>query len=186
MLRPGAIFSALCLSAALTFTGTLPASGQTGEAEIAGAITDPSGAAVPNAQVTLTNVDTGVSRSLTAESNGDYRFAPVPPGTYRIDVKSSGFQMETIEHLTIDLGMHVTENVTLRVGSSQQTVEVTAEVPIVDTASQSVSGVVTEQQITNLPVNTRQYLNLALLEPGTTQAGSRTFYNNVQIAGGEY
>ncbi len=159
---------------------------QTGEAEIDGTISDPTGAAIPKAEVTLTNVETGVARTLTAEANGGYRFAPVPPGTYKLEVKATGFQSETIQNLNINLGMHVDQNVTLRVGSAQQTVEVSAEVPIVDTASQSISGVIDQQQITTLPVNTRQYLNLALLEPGTTQAGSRTFYNNVQVGGGEY
>lgn len=166
--------------------GSLIGYSQTDEAEIDGIISDSSGAALPNAQLTLTNVETGVTRSVTSGTNGAYRFAPVVPGTYNIEVDANGFQSETIEHLEINLGAHITQNIALIVGSGQQTVEVTAEVPIVDTVSQSVSGVIDQQQITNLPLNTRQYLNLALLEPGTTQAGSRTFYNNVQIGGGQY
>ncbi len=117
---------------------------------------------------------------------GQYRFAPVPPGTYNIEIKAPSFQTENISHLNINLGMHVTQNVTLRVGNAQQTVQVAGEVPVIDTTSQDVSGVIDQQQITTLPVNTRQYLNLALLEPGTTQDGSRTFYNNIQVGGGAY
>ncbi len=159
---------------------------QTGDAEIEGAIMDASGASIPNAQVTLTNTETGVARVVTAGSDGRYRFAPVAPGIYNITVKAPSFATEDIEKLNINLGMHVTEDVTLKVGSSQQMVEVAGEVPVIDTTSQSISGVIDQKQITTLPVNTRQYLNLALLEPGTTQDGSRTFYNNVQVGGGAY
>ncbi len=175
---------AVLLSILLSIAGT--AAAQTGEAEIEGAVTDASGASVPHAQVTLTNTETGVARSIMTEADGTYHFSPVPPGTYNIAIKASGFEAETIEHLNINLGMHVTQNVTLRVGSAQQTVEVAGTVPVIDTTSQSISGVIDQKQITTLPVNTRQYLNLALLEPGTTQDASRTFYNNVQVGGGGY
>ncbi len=91
-----------------------------------------------------------------------------------------------ITGLVINLGMNVSENLTLRVGNTAQTVEITGAVPVVNTTSQDVAGVIDQEQITTLPINTRQYLNLALLEPGTTQDGSRTFYNNVQVGGGGY
>ena len=158
---------------------------QSGEAEIVGSVTDVSGAVIPNAQITLTNSGTGVARSVTVQ-DGQYRFSPVPPGTYSISVKAPDFQTEDIRDLTINIGAHVTENVILKVGSTTQTVEVTGAVPVVDTTSQDVSGVIDQQQITTLPINTRQYLDLALLEPGTSQDATRTFYNNVQVGGGGY
>ena len=154
---------------------------QTGEAEIMGSVTDASGATIPNAQVTLTNAETGVARTVTAP-DGQYRFSPVSPGTYNIVVKAPNFQTANVTHLIINIGLHVTEDVALTVGSTQQTVEVSGAVPVVDTSSQDVSGVIDQQQITTLPINTRQYLNLALLMPGTSQDATRTFYNNFRWA----
>ncbi len=175
-----------CLLVLLILVAHGTALAQTGDADIEGTVMDASGASIPRAQVTLTNTETGVTRSVTAEEDGHYRFSPVPPGIYNIETKAAGFQTETVQHLNINLGLHVTQDVTLRVGNAQQTVEVAGEVPVIDTTSQSVSGVIDQQQITSLPVNTRQYLNLALLEPGTTQDASRTFYNNIQVGGGAY
>jgi Carboxypeptidase regulatory-like domain/TonB dependent receptor len=160
--------------------------GQGNDAEIIGAVTDASGAAIPNAQVTLSNVDTGVTHTTSVQGDGQYRFSPVAPGTYRITVRAASFQTETVTNLLINLGTSVTQNITLKVGSSEQTVEVTGEIPVVDASSEDVSGLIDQQQITTLPINTRQYLNLALLEPGTSQDATRTFYNNVQVGGGGY
>jgi hypothetical protein len=174
----------LLLAVLLAIAGIVAA--QTGEAEIEGAVMDASGASVPNAQVTLTNTETGVSRMITTGADGRYRFSPVPPGTYNIEVKAASFAPETIEHLNINLGMHVNQDVSLKVGTSQQMVQVAGEVPVIDTTSQAIAGVIDQHQIQTLPVNTRQYLNLALLEPGTSQDASRTFYNNVQVGGGGY
>ncbi len=176
----------LALLVAIILVGTGVAVAQTGDAEIEGAVMDATGASVPNAQVTLTNTETGVARTLATSTDGRYRFSPVPPGTYNIAVKAASFAPETIEHLNINLGMHVNQDVSLKLGTSQQMVEVAGEVPVIDTTSQSIAGVIDQKQITTLPVNTRQYLNLALLEPGTSQDASRTFYNNVQVGGGGY
>ena len=164
----------------------LPCAGQSGEAEVQGAVTDGTGASVPQAQATLVNVDTGVTRTVAADADGRYRLFPVPPGAYTIQIKAPGFESKSIEGLVINLGAHVTQDVTLNVGNMQQTVQVEGSVPVIDTSSQEISGVIDQKQITTLPVNTRQYLNLALLEPGTSQDASRTFYNNVQVGGGGY
>jgi hypothetical protein len=175
----------LAVLLAMLLLATCIAFAQASEAEISGTITDASGAILPNAQVTLTDANTGVARTVT-ETDGAYRFAPISPGTYNITVKAASFQTENVTHLVIDIGVHVTQDISMKVGSSEQTVEVTGAVPVVDTASQSVADVITQEQINTLPINTRQYLNLALLEPGTSQDATRTFYNNVQVGGGGY
>lgn len=177
----------LALLGALLFwmVGTAPA--QSGEAEVAGIVADSSGAVIGGVQVTLTNQDTGITHSTTTQSDGQYRFVPVPPGRYNIAVKAPSFASENVTGLVVDLGMHVTQNVTLKPGNTQEVVTVSGEVPVVDTSSNDVSGVINDVQMNTLPINTRQYLNLALLMPGTTQDASRTFYNNVQLgAGGTY
>jgi hypothetical protein len=160
--------------------------GQSNEAEIVGAVTDPSGAVIPSAQVRLTNADTGVTHVTSVQADGRYRFSPISPGPYKITVSATNFQTKTITNLVISLGTSLTEDVTLDVGSSAQSVDVSESVSQADTSSAAVSGFVDQQQIVTLPVNTRQYLNLALLEPGTSQDASRSFYNNVQIGGGGY
>lgn len=161
------------------------AAAQIGDAEITGAVKDPSGAPVVGAMVTLTNQDSGFTRVVTADSEGRYRFSAIPPGRYALKTEATGFKTESITDLVLNISMHVDRDVSLTVGSVQEAITVTGEVPPVDTTKGNVSGVVTNQQIDSLPVNTRQYLNLALLMPGTTQAASRTFYNNVQIGGGD-
>src|SRR5262249_54109478 len=95
-----------------------------------------------------------------------------------------GFRASTVTGIVLTVGSHIDHNVALTVGNVQEAITVTADMPPIDTTKGDVSGVVTHQQIETLPVNTRQYLNLALLMPGTTQDASRTFYNNVQIGGG--
>src|ERR1051325_5721888 len=157
---------------------------QVGDAEIAGTVKDPSGAPVPGAKITLTNQDSGVARTVTSDPDGRYQFSAVLPGRYSIKTEATGFKTESITDLVLTIGTHLDKDVSLAVGPVQETVTVTGEGPPVDTTKGDVSGVVTLGQINSLPVNTRQTLNLALLMPGTTQDASRTFYNNVALAGG--
>lgn len=156
---------------------------QTSDAEIAGGIKDPSGTAVASAKVTLTNQDSGLARTIAADGEGRYRFA-VQPGNYALRIEAPGFRTETVTNLVLNIGIHVDKDIALTVGNVQDAITVAGDIPPVDTTSGEVAGVVTQLQIDTLPVNTRQYLNLALLMPGTTQDASRTFYNNVEIGGG--
>jgi hypothetical protein len=160
--------------------------GQGGEADVAGVVTDQSGAALAGVQVTLTNTDTGVVRTVSAQSSGDYRFTSIAPGTYTVSVRAQGFTPESITGLHIALGVHLQQNIMLKTGSEQQTVLVSGAVPLIDYQDTSVGGVIEQRQIESLPISNRQYLNLSLLLPGTTQDATRTFYNNVQSGGGGY
>src|SRR5690349_5888209 len=160
-------------------------SAQVGDAEIGGALTDPSGAPVASAKVTLTNQDTGVTRAFSSDSDGRYRFTSLAPGRYSLRIEASGFRTETVTEVLLNVGTHLEKDVALTVGSLQEAITVTAEVPPINTSSGEVSGVVTAKQIESMPVNTRQTLNLALMMPGTTQDASRTFYNNVELGGGD-
>lgn len=156
---------------------------QSSSGDVLGMVVDASGAALPGVTLTLTNVDTGVAVTTTTK-DGAYRFGQVAPGRYKIEAVASGFRTTNITGLEVNLDSHVTQDITLPTGSTSEVVEVSGGAPQVDTVSNSVGGVVTQDSIDKLPVNTRQYLNLALLIPGTTQDGSRSFYNNVQIGGG--
>lgn len=157
---------------------------QASDAEVTGIVKDPSGGPVASTTVTLTNQDSGFTRTSTTDADGRYRFVALQPGRYSLKIEATGFKTETVTGIDLNLGTHVDRDISLTVGSVQEAVTITENVPPIDTTRGEVSGVVTLQQIESLPVNTRQYLNLALLMPGTTQDASRTFYNNVQLGGG--
>src|SRR5262249_1657654 len=157
---------------------------QVGDADLSGTVPDPSGGPVPGAKVSLTNEDSGVVRNAVSDNEGRYRFLALAPGRYSLRTEAPGFKTESLTGIVLNVGAHVDKSVSLTVGNVQETITVTGEVPPIDTSKGDVSGVVTQHQIDPLPTGTRQYLNLALLMPGTTQDASRTFYNNVQLGGG--
>ena len=170
------------LIAAMILTASLNAQ-TTGDAEISGLIKDPSGSAIPGAIASLINVDTGVTRTVKSDAEGRYRFAAVLPGRYSLKVEATGFVVSTLSDIVLNIGVTVEHDVSLTVGGVQESVVVSGEIPPIDVSKTDVSGVVTNEQIDTLPINTRQFLNLALLEPGTSQDSSRTFYNSVQMGG---
>lgn len=174
----------LTVVAMLVFGTAGLAFGQASDAEIAGVARDASGGPIATAAITLSNQDSGFLRNATSDNEGRYRFAALPPGRYSLKLEATGFKAENVTGIVLDIGTHAQKDFTLSVGSVQETISVSGEVPPIDTTRAEVAGVITAQQIDLLPVNTRQYLNLALLLPGTTQDASRTFYNNVQISGG--
>jgi outer membrane receptor protein involved in Fe transport len=157
---------------------------QVGDAELAGVVTDPSGSPVAGARVSLTNEESGTQHAVVADTEGRFLIPALAPGKYTLKTEAPGFRVANITGIVLNTGTHLDKNVSLTVGNVQEQITVTAEAPPVDTSNAQVSGVVTQVQMDTLPVNTRQYLNLALLMPGTTQDASRTFYNNVQIGGG--
>jgi hypothetical protein len=169
----------------LTVAMAAIAAAQANDAEITGLVKDPSGSPVSGATVTLTSEDTGFIRTATSDGEGRYRFVALAPGPYSIKTAAAGFKLETVTGIVLTIGAHVDRDIGLAVGNVTEAITVTGEAPPIDTTRGDVSGVVTTQQIDSLPVNTRQYLNLALLMPGTTQDASRTFYNNVQVGGGD-
>ncbi len=157
---------------------------QSGQADVQGTVTDPTGSVVAGAAVVLTNKDSGNKRTVTTAADGRYSFPTVAPGTYSITVTAASFSTESVTGLVIQLDNHLIQNVTMRIGSATEAITVTGTVPAVDTTAYDVGGVVQQTQIENLPIPNRQYLALALLTPGTTQASSRNFYSNVESGGG--
>ena len=157
---------------------------QSGQADVQGIVTDPTGSVVAGATVALTNTDSGNKRVVTTASDGRYSFPTIAPGTYSITVNAPSFSTESVTGLVIQLDNHLIQNVSMHVGSATEAITVTGTVPAVDTTAYDVGGVVQQTQIENLPIPNRQYLALALLTPGTTQASSRTFYSNVESGGG--
>lgn len=178
------LISCLTFVLAWFFSAAAPARGQGVGAEISGAVTDTTGAALAGAKVTLTEQATGVTRAVTTGSDGRYDFPDLPNGTYSLRFEQSGFTTAQVQGVVLNIGTSITRDVQMKVGAVQQQVTVEAQGAPIDVTKSQVSGLVTLQQINTLPINTRQYLNLALLMPGTSQDASRPYYNNVAIGAG--
>jgi outer membrane receptor protein involved in Fe transport len=174
---------ALAAIVLLLIGGARTASAQVGGV-ILGTVSDASSAAMPGVTMTLRNQETGVARTLVTDENGLYRFSALSPGTYSVRAELSGFAIEERKGIVVTIGLEVRQEFSLKVDSLSELIVVTAATNVVDVSKSEVSGIVTQKQIETLPINTRQYLNLALLMPGTSQDQVRTFYNNVNIGSG--
>jgi hypothetical protein len=154
-----------CLAALLISTASAPAQTPTGAIE--GEVTDPTGAVVPNAPVTITEVATGRSIPVTTGGDGRYSVRNLLPGVYRIRVEAQGFASKVVEDISVSSGSVVNGNVSLEIGKTGEVVSVTAEAVMVDTTRQTVDTVVTGQDVRNLPYFSRNFLDMAALAPGT-------------------
>jgi hypothetical protein len=144
---------------------------QLGTAGLSGLVSDTNGAAVPNSRVTVKNLATGQTRETTASGEGIYTFQNLAPANYEIRVEASGFAPAAVPSVTLNVGEVRTINVTLKPGGALETVTVvdTAGASI-DTTTSQVSGVIGEQRLTSLPLNGRNFLDLAFLIPGNAPA----------------
>lgn len=155
---------ALLLCAALAWTQAVSGS-------MVGTVTDTSGASVPNAKITITEVNTGTTRATTTNDSGNYGFSDVPPGTYKVSVEAAGFKRE--ERPRVDLLVNQTPRVDMQLqpGAVSETVEVTAAAPSLQTDRADTSSQIETVQTANLPVGTqRNFQSLLNLVPGTTPA----------------
>jgi hypothetical protein len=135
-------------------------------ATVSGTVTDPSGAAVPNAQVAIKNTATGVTRTVSADTVGFYTAPNLLPGDYEVTFSAAGFTTEVTHGITLTVGSQQVLNATLRVGQVSQEVTVTSEAPMVQLASSSLSAVVEAPTVVGLPLNGRSWTDLASLQPG--------------------
>ena len=162
------------------------ANAQTGNAAVSGVVADSSGSVIVAARVVLRNTLSGNTLIETTGSDGRYTFPTVAPGSYSVNASAVSFATKVVTGIVLELDQHLDENITLMPGAQSQSVSVTAELPQVDTSAYDVGGVVAQSQIESLPIQNRQYLNLGVLVPGTTQGANRTFYNSVQAGSGVY
>jgi len=138
----------------------------TASGNIVGIVSDSTGAAVPNATVTATDKTSNAQRVVTTTRAGEYRFDLLPIGTYAISVQASGFSTAKTSDLQLLVGTTLTANIPVIAGGINTTVEVTTGNQLVDTEKTDSSTAVTPQQITDLPLNGRDFANLAILAPG--------------------
>ncbi|MDT4968018.1 MAG: hypothetical protein QOJ64_2755 [Acidobacteriota bacterium] len=142
---------------------------------ISGTVTDPQGAAVPNAEVTIKEETTGASRAVTTNGDGIYSVPSLPVGRYSVTVAPQGFKTSVSNGVEVHINEKVVVDLALQVGNVSETVTVTSDVTPVETRSGEVSSLIGQKQVTELPLNGRNYAQLALMVPGVspvTQSGA--------------
>ena len=139
---------------------------------ITGTVRDPQGAAVPKAEVMIVEEKTGATRTVTANDDGFYSAPSLPAGIYSVSSAPAGFKKTVKTNVQLHVSQNLTINLDLQVGDVTETVTVTSEAAGVELRSGEVSSLVSEKQVTELPLNGRNYAQLALIVPGVSQAGS--------------
>lgn len=161
-------FAAMGLATICLFARVAPLCAQTVSGTILGVIQDQQGAIVANADVSARNLETGAVRNTTADDSGNYRISSVPAGSYEISASKAGFKTEVRNGVVVTVGADVSVTFSLSVGAVSDKVEVTGEAAQVDTASSTLSGFVDSATIRELPLNGRDWIQLALLQPGVS------------------
>jgi carboxypeptidase family protein/TonB-dependent receptor-like protein len=144
--------------------------------KLEGVVTDSSKAIVPGATVTITNADTGSSRETKTNAQGHFAFNALPPSRYDLSVTMDGFKSLHREGITVTIGSELALDLALEVGTVTEQVTVTGEAPLVETQSGTISGVVEEKMIREIPLNGRSFTDLIQLQPGVvlTRAGGQS------------
>src|SRR5690348_15498194 len=162
---PGCVVGTLA-AALLLLTGALPAVGQTYNGRILGTVTDQSGAVVVGANVDVTDVQRGTTRSTVSNEAGEYVVPSVPPGVYKVTVRAKQFRSVERPSVQVEVAQDARIDFSLQPGQATETVVVTEEVPLINTTSSTLGGTLSNKQINDLPLNGRNYENLLQLRPG--------------------
>jgi hypothetical protein len=185
--------AAIFVMATILFPAALRA--QVAGGTLSGTITDPAGRAVPQAQIVITNVATGVERIVTTNSDGFYTAVNLLPGEYQVKISATGFNTEVKTGITMNVGAQQTFDLPLHVGTVSHTVQVTTEAPAVQVTSSEISATVNATTVRELPLNGRSWTDLAALQPGVetiqtqpsfatgSDRGNRGFGQQLTISG---
>lgn len=168
---------------ALALVCALPAMAQRTSATLRGTVTDPDGAAVSGAEVTIVRIETGLVRTATTNNAGDYALSDVPPGNYQIVVEKDGFRASVIDALQINVADTRALDVALEIGEVQDQVTVSADSITVDTVGGEVATLVTGEQVRELPLNGRNFVQLTQLMPGVSTPQGFNTTNKGLLAG---
>ena len=169
--------SRLALAAALFSVLLLPLEAQQGRGTILGTVSDPGGGLVAGATVTITNTQTNVASTIQTNSEGYYTSTPLIPGAYEVSVESTGFKKSVKSGITLQVGQRAEVNIALTLGAVGESVEVTADVPLVNTSDATVGQVIENKRVEELPINGRSAFALVGLaanvksNAGPTQSG---------------
>ena len=172
----------------IVFVGTLAAlllipleaSAQITAATISGAVRDETGGVLPGVDVVVRNLDTGLTRAVVSDDNGLFTIPGLLPGKYETRASLTGFATVIERDITLSVAQQAALNVTLKVTATAETITVVGTAALVDTQNAALSAVVTEKTIAQLPLNGRNYIELALLQPGVVSFNEKdsTFSSN--------
>ncbi len=169
---------------------SLPLLAQTSYGSIVGTVKDASGASIPDARVTLTNLGTSDARTAQTDGSGNYQFVNLQPGDYKVDIEKTGFKRLSNDHVQVVVQVATRVDGALQVGEVGETVEVSSQAPLLQTENASVGQVVEGRAVTEMPLNVRNVTNLIELAPGVVAHGqtqgqnARSGLGNYQISGG--
>ncbi len=154
-------------------------------ATISGTVNDSTGAVIPGATVALRHVDTGRSRTVSTGTEGRYSAAQLSVGSYEVTAESAGFQTVVRTGVTLTVGREFVVDFTLQVGAVAERITVTGEAPLVETTSATVTGLVTERAIRELPLNGRDFSQLMLLQEGVVNIADANIFENPGVSLGK-
>jgi outer membrane receptor protein involved in Fe transport len=179
------LFRILLLAAVLGFLAAAGTSAQEATGRIVGTVTDPTGAAIAGAKVTVTNVATQISEETRTDKDGFYEVPSLPIGSYDVTIEMAGFRKQVFARQTLQINQSLRLDAKLVVGERNETVEVTAQAPDVETLNQTIGASVMGQTIQQAPLNGRNVLDLAKLQPGVMETNDdNTSAGTYSIAGG--
>ncbi|MGH9760790.1 MAG: carboxypeptidase-like regulatory domain-containing protein, partial [Blastocatellia bacterium] len=170
------LFLIVLLSASLSIIVVGPAWGQA-STSLRGTVTDPSGAAIPNATVHLINSGTNAERVATTDQQGSYAFIQVIPGTYQLKAEASGFSTYLQNGIVLQVNLPATVNVKMKLGQAQIVVEVSGQAPVINTTDASEGNTMGSFQIQQLPIEAKDVVQLLSLQPGVVYASDRSDFN---------
>jgi hypothetical protein len=175
-MRQGKVLVAILFVLATIFCASM-LSAQSGGivGEIQGIVSDPSGAAVPNTQVTAVNTGNGLTRVTTTDSSGVYHLPLLPVGSYKVTVQAQGFNKYEQVGINLTAGAIATVDVQLKIGSLSETVTVSSEAPVAEPARVDVGATVNSRAVTNLPLISRNVYNFILLQPAISATPNTEF-----------
>lgn len=172
--RPGALLLAVLFWAASSSI----AWGQNVYGKISGTVLDSSGAAIPGATITLTNLDTNTKSQIATDSSGNYSFPSVRPGRFRIQAEKTGFKNFVREPILVQIESGLKVDIAMSVGANSETVEVNGEAPLLQPETQSLGQVIEQRTVTDLPLNGRNPIALTELVPGVVPQGQPSSGNS--------
>ncbi len=180
-------FAKLFLLVLLIVSGVLSVTAQDGTATLQGTIIDPNGAVVPAATVSIANQETGINRrTATTNESGDYVFASLTPGLYRVTVEAANFKKSVKENVRLNVGETQEFNFSLEVGASQETVTVTSDEPLVETSTSKIGGQISQQELIELPSVNRNFIGFVGLLPGVVpNISTESFGSDSVSVGGQ-
>ena len=170
------------LMLAASFCVTAMAQAGPSSSEIKGKVTDPNGAVLSGATVTVTDADKGVSRTTTTDAEGDYRFLNLPPGNYNLRVQATGFGAQVKNALQVTVGQTADFDFAMKIGDATATVEVTSDPLAIETERSQQSTTINERYIRDLPIDRRDYLTFTLLTPGVVDSNALADNSDFRVA----